>query len=197
MRCCYKSLAPHVLTMLMIGAVSNFDKIKWLRTEGTHRGRKQCICLYKCLFCDAKCLLGIPQTLFDLHRFGAGLKRTSCISGNNEAFEVSVNSLKRRWQIKTWAIWSLKFTKDRLLCAIRRGAKNRWTRTAKRLEKQWLADNPQRAIVFLAVLWYSITQIIVHSCFWALWCSCGEDLSLSRCTLTILLCGANAENNTG
>lgn len=38
-----------------------------------------------------------PQILSDLHNFGTGLKRTSFISGNNEAFEGFVNLLKRRW----------------------------------------------------------------------------------------------------
>ena len=31
--------------------------------KGTHCCGKQCIRLYKCLFCAAKCLLGTPQTL--------------------------------------------------------------------------------------------------------------------------------------
>lgn len=35
----------------------------WKHSERLHRGRKQCVCLYKRLFCTAKCLLGTPKPL--------------------------------------------------------------------------------------------------------------------------------------
>lgn len=47
----------------VIRAVPAISSTFNLRTERTHSLRKQCIRLYKCLFCAAKCLLGTPQTL--------------------------------------------------------------------------------------------------------------------------------------
>lgn len=82
-------------------------------------------------------------------------------------------------QTRTQAIWSLKSVRNdflfvRLLRTARNTDKNLLTACQKETQtnqkserarpngiyqKQWLADNLQRAIVFPSILWYSITQI--------------------------------------
>lgn len=49
-----------------VGTGISFSNLKILDyglKRYAERTRKQCIRLYKCLFCAAKCLLGTPQTL--------------------------------------------------------------------------------------------------------------------------------------
>ena len=56
-----KITAHFKLNLKMDGLAWKMSFKFWKHSERLHRGRKQCVCLYKRLFCIAKCLLGNPN----------------------------------------------------------------------------------------------------------------------------------------